>query len=536
MKQQEKFERVTKKRVSAEIKQDVPISWKSISMQMSQAVQDLNKTILRGDAGQLQIKVAGVVDVVRLMIYASRSSDKESPHLQVPQIRDPHRQVMTTLSKLILSAKAVPDTQTDFTKRLLTKVHNDTNELSNAVRKFIQACQVKNVLIEPINPRLIETRASEVDNNKVITNTFDSIQSPESSTIEERRSSNPKTIITDTASKTKYVLNQDLLVNIQSHAKQIMGTTNALCDASTNIYSIEQQNSQVVSEPDEEDEHYQKSDEEKFFLSQRSRSCVVILFQNLSTQVGQYLSILRDVDLSKVDSTQIPTLPEFQISKQKLFNSIGLLFSSVQTLTDINHNLRASINSVEESVKSVEDAIDTIISNLHQMVAERKMWMRKNEALTNTAAAEDETGSHSPIYSYFDLPTSSSTEGTPKFGTRPHRGSVNESDSESGALSKRLLQTINQHRPSVSTAVSKSMIRPGNDNIKRPLGYTHPNSSNIDTSSEYWYLGHDYPEEDLVFTAEKTIKGGTLAALVERLTLHNFIGTFSSHIKFDFLD
>jgi hypothetical protein len=39
-----------------------------------------------------------------------------------------------------------------------------------------------------------------------------------------------------------------------------------------------------------------------------------------------------------------------------------------------------------------------------------------------------------------------------------------------------------------------------------------------------------------VFTAEKTIKGGTLAALVERLTLHNFIGTFSSHIKFDFLD
>ncbi|CAG8458526.1 111_t:CDS:2 [Ambispora gerdemannii] len=46
-----------------------------------------------------------------------------------------------------------------------------------------------------------------------------------------------------------------------------------------------------------------------------------------------------------------------------------------------------------------------------------------------------------------------------------------------------------------------------------------------------WFLGYDYQQDDLVFNMEQHVKGGTLAALGERLTMHdlldsNFIATF----------
>jgi hypothetical protein len=46
-----------------------------------------------------------------------------------------------------------------------------------------------------------------------------------------------------------------------------------------------------------------------------------------------------------------------------------------------------------------------------------------------------------------------------------------------------------------------------------------------------WYLGYDYKDEEIVFTVDSNVKGGTLNALVERCTLHdtldtNFINNF----------
>ncbi|KAI9324097.1 ras guanine nucleotide exchange factor domain-containing protein [Zopfochytrium polystomum] len=41
-----------------------------------------------------------------------------------------------------------------------------------------------------------------------------------------------------------------------------------------------------------------------------------------------------------------------------------------------------------------------------------------------------------------------------------------------------------------------------------------------------WYLHYDYPPEDVVFNMEGRVKGGKLAALVERLTLHDAVDSF----------
>lgn len=132
--------------------QEVIMSWKSIAIEIAQSVQNLNKAVVRGESVLVfRQKIAAVVDSVRLMLYSSRSLDKDAVHLQDIEIKDPHRNVLSTLAKLILSAKVVNDSTLDING----KVQRDAADVLNSVRKFVLICQTKNVKIEPVNPRLL---------------------------------------------------------------------------------------------------------------------------------------------------------------------------------------------------------------------------------------------------------------------------------------------------------------------------------------------------------------------------------------------
>ncbi|KAI7830456.1 ras guanine nucleotide exchange factor domain-containing protein [Gamsiella multidivaricata] len=65
------------------------------------------------------------------------------------------------------------------------------------------------------------------------------------------------------------------------------------------------------------------------------------------------------------------------------------------------------------------------------------------------------------------------------------------------------------------------------EKLKKLLGDEAPGRA----STMYWFLNYDYQQGDLVLNPEGQVKGGTLPALIERLTLHdgldsNFIATF----------
>ncbi|KAI8815184.1 ras guanine nucleotide exchange factor domain-containing protein [Cladochytrium replicatum] len=64
-----------------------------------------------------------------------------------------------------------------------------------------------------------------------------------------------------------------------------------------------------------------------------------------------------------------------------------------------------------------------------------------------------------------------------------------------------------------------------------PLGGSLERRGSVMPEEKPWFLKYDYAPQDLVFTTEGKVKGGTLDALVERLTLHdssdmNFMVTF----------
>lgn len=539
--------------------EDVPLTWKSIAIEIAQAVQNLNKAVVQGESVfTFRQRIATVVDAVRLMLYSSRSLDKDAPHLQDMETKEPHRNVLSTLAKLILSAKVVNDANMDING----KVQRDAADVLNSVRKFVLICQNKNVKIEQVNPRLLlnnnamaaATTTAGAANSDAVTTPTNNISQGGSedipttpggggeeqpmSTATKRKSSNISTattiVNTTTTNRGKYALNQDLIVSLQTHAKQIVGSTDALCKASAYIYTLEEkQQQQDSNDMIGQNEVTSNGGEEPAFVSdQRARSNVVLLFQNLSTQIGNYLAILGDIDTNHIDSTQIQTLPEFRSNKQRLYNSVGLLFSAVQTLTDTHNDLMTSITAIEEVVSMVEDAIEDIFSNIVQMVGERKIWLMRNDNALNGGGQDN--GPRSPVHSYFESDNKK----------RPHRGSINDASDNEGATNNNtpiLTRLYNrqgstqsglaqpagqQHRPSISNVTPSSLTRPtGSDSaLRRQFSFGHGGSAQDDKSQQFWYLGYDYAEGDIVFTQEKTIKGGTLRALVERLTLHDFIG------------
>lgn len=498
--------------------EDAQMTWKSIAIEIAQSVQNLNKAVVRGESlDSFRQKIAMVVDAVRLMLYSSRSLDKDAAHLQDIEIRDPHRNVLSTLAKLILSAKVVNDSGLDING----KVQRDAADVLNSVRKFVLICQTKNVKIEQVNPRLLLNSANAITAVITPVNISGGEDLDEmTSTANKRKSS---TTSSSNTARAKYPLNQDLIVSLQTHAKQIVGSTDALCKASAYIYTLEEKQQQEEA-----------SEEQAYTLDQRARSNVVLLFQNLSTQIGNYLAILGDIDTNHIDPTQIQSLPKFRSNKQKLYNAVGLLFSAVQTLTDTQNDLTISVTAIETAVATVENSIEDIFSDIVQMVGERKVWLMRNDASMITA---DGGGPRSPVNTYFDADAKK----------RPHRGSINDSDANSTEGGTPILSRIynrqgsqqglnpqqqalaqqqqQQHRPSISNVTPSNLTRPTAESqaLKRQFSFGHGVGSQ-DDKSQFWYLGYDYAEGDIVFTVDKSIKGGTLRALVERLTLHDFIG------------
>ncbi|KAI9252153.1 ras guanine nucleotide exchange factor domain-containing protein [Sporodiniella umbellata] len=457
--------------------EDKLMTWKSIAIDIVQSVQSLHKSITAGDSSTaFRQKITVVVDTVRLMLYSSRSLDKEAAHLQDPEIKEPHRNVLASLAKLILSAKAINESNFDQNG----KVQRDSTDVLNSARKFVLICQDKNVPIRAVNPRLIFNTSEDTQ----------SISAEDESEEGKSRSNN-------SGIKPKYPLNQDLIVSLQTHAKQIVGSTDALCRASTYISQLDQKESNTeVSKNNNLDED---GEEQKHVLEERARSNVILLFQNLSSQIGTYLNILNEIDMRQIDTDQLQSLPNFLNNKQELYNGVGLLFSAVQALTNTQNDISTSVNSVEQTVSAVENIIEEIHSAVVQMVGDRKIWMMRS----------GENGVEP-------------TEGERIH--RPSRGSLTTDDnSELGTPI--ISRFYNRQNSQGSTGSQRPSISQSGSNLTRPV---NDKTSSLDQESfderhQFWYLGYNYADSDIAFTAEGGVKGGTLSALVERLTLHNAV-------------
>lgn len=426
-----------------------PSTWQKLSSETALAIQQLTIAAQRGDQQAINDYAWSVVDTIRIMLYASGSLDKDASHMQDRALRDPQRAVMASLSKLVLSVKSASESPKSET---LYRVQRDAGDVLAAVRAFVTACQDKHVGIIQVRPQLLvdtSRTSAESDANPEMTAKKNDADGENTEKANRRASQELPAV-----QKAKYSLNQDLVISLQTHANQIFGSTGALSKATAYVLK-------VYTEPLNDDEI---QDERRDGM--KARSNVVILFRNLSMQLGQYLSILEDIDMVNMDGSKIPSLPDFRVSKQGMYNAVGYLFHAVQMLSNEDSDLATATNTLEDAVRQCETVVESVLRNVEDMVEQRKIWHMKtglpdrDAAMSPTAYDADDGGLDSPV----------------------------------------IRSGLEKSRKSQYT------IRP-------------PEERSAD-----WCLGYDYALDEIVFSSDGNVKGGTLRALVERLTLHDALG------------
>ncbi|ORE01478.1 ras GEF [Rhizopus microsporus var. microsporus] len=466
------------------------LTWNKLAMDIAFNIHELTTAAQKGQREDIQTKTSVIVESIRLMLYASRALDKDSHLLQDPAFKDPRRLVMSSLSKLVLNSRLsteLSDPQT--TAVMLEKIQKDANDVLVAVRNFVTICQQRGVNINNVNPRLLKDTSQlpfdvfSFDNQKnsptaaSIANDLSNINL--NSDKKRKGSKQSAEQNSSLQQKTRYLLNQDLVVSLQVYSHQIYTSAEELSANAHNILT-----------------EYNKD---------------------------------RNLKCMDKRASSIPSIVAYRASRQSIYSAIGHLFGAVQTLTDAETNIPDAVDLINQAVIDIENVIETVEQSVIAMVNERKrnMGASREEHLTlspttstsasgirrspsRTSFSDSIIDHHSDIGTFMTNTSSKSQEG------------VSESDFSDFGLPPDDVKTLNFRRPTLGmTGISDIVNRRRQQSIR-------PDDRAGDLADT---LGYDHQPDEIEIGSDGSIKGGTLSALVERLTVHNtldtnFIATF----------
>lgn len=476
-----------------------PLTWQKLSADIALAIHQLNMTAQQNQRHLFIPQAAAVVESIRLMLYAAGLMERDSHHTQDPMLRNPHRAVMASLSKLVLSAKIAAEISASpsMSSDIIFKLQKDAGDVLAAVRNFVTACQQRQVRIEHIAPRLIKDKKAKSEENG-----------------------------DETPAKAKYPLNQDLLVSLQTHANQIYGSVEALSAASAHAIEMQHEDDLVghsAAQP------------------MKVRTHVVSLFRTISGQISQYLVLLEGICLADADKSLASAIAEFKAEKQYLYDAFGRLFGAIQTLSDVNVAISSSVTRIDEALLNVEDALGRIFACIQLLVGQRRILLARRGT---SDTKESLTGSDTSMPAHPTSPrraddagSGSSVMGAPA-GEDEYDSDTLETGARSIAKEDNALSVPTrraQRQPSSASNNSSAWQFMNTDPSTPPLPLPSPTvrsrqpSTKSDErstiSNNEWFLGHDHPPGEIVLSSEGALKGGTLSALVERLTLHDTLDT-----------
>lgn len=497
-----------------------PLTWQSLSGDVALAIHQLNTTAQQNHREFFIEHTSIVTETIRVMLYAAGLMDKDSHHTPDPELRQPHRNLMAALSKLVLSARIAselpltPLAPNNVANETVIKLQKDAGDVLAAVRNFVTACQQRHVRVEQIMPRLMtdkkRNRTAEQQSSEdadTSSTTGDTL----SITVDEE---NTKGAISTgqqsstTKASTQRRLNQDLLTNLQSHVNQIYGSISAL--ASDTAQAVELQHEQNLAGNNNHD---------SFQQHEHIRISIVEHFRTIAEQVSQCLLILEDINFDDVDTKQVPAMLRFRVAKQGLYDTFGHLFGAIQALSDLSVSLSGGISRIDDAVLHMEDSLEQVLHCVQQMVGQRRLWLSRR----GTSDTKDS----------LTLGTDNSLPTTPLPGDPSAEPADDESDTLDDSHSALLSPTRSARRrqPGTMRITSNS----NSNTCASPSFRPRQLSTKTDISIESLpFLGHDHPADQVVFTSDGGIKGGTLSALVERLTLHDTLGKLSYicyHVK-----
>ncbi|KAK5809783.1 ras guanine nucleotide exchange factor domain-containing protein [Linnemannia elongata] len=535
-------------------------TWESLADYTNGAIQNLLYSAENGFKGYFQIQATQVVEAIRVMLYASGTVDKDSSPIRMhPGLKLHHRQIMAALSKLILSAKMASGVWP--AEGAVSKMLSDANDVAQSVHHFILMAQGAGVTVHDVDAKLIVDPESSMD--------------PKPTERSNRGLSSRASMEGGEAHLRPQAISMGLLNQLDYYSKS---SCRALSTLSLQLRKAIDSSRNTAPQPTASSRLSLGSS----ILNSSQSSQMVNQCQQSISQLGSLLSLVGEfytLTLNEYPSIEDQYFMDVRASKQTLYNNIAALVMSIQLATDpmvqtsvlemaleatttaerstmelvaLTRSLAMEKDEVDKQErlygKGVLDPVPSAVNltfNASQRQTEIDSYFQeqgsdmdgstlKNSRLRSNSQVS--TFSSASSASNISAPTTPGTEYTGRSQANAYPFPSNPT-SERSASPPPPVPAL----PTAATAITSSH---GSQNaqsqkfdtrghkVKKMLGDEAPApAAKPKVQEQPWYLGHDYSPADISFNMEGHVRGGTLPALVERLTLHdgpqaNFVANF----------
>ncbi|KAI8379251.1 ras guanine nucleotide exchange factor domain-containing protein [Radiomyces spectabilis] len=472
-----------------------PMSWAELSNVVAQAIQGLRTSVEQEKSHFYCDDVALVVRRIRLMLYVSNCVDKEnSPYLKHSKLlRSHHRALLAAIAKLILSAKVASASWPP--PNAGNKLLLDADEVLVAGRNFISTAQEMRLEVVDDRPKVLQDSPS-----------FLQWRTPVD--------------ITDLSGK-----KADPATTILVLADNVRGAMTSFIDSIREAFaSLDPKSTSSLS------------------LSAKIRTTAPLLvaqFRNLSSTISQFLHSVEDA----ITTTRSAHATQFASSKQAIYTSMGSLFIASQIITKDDlppSDLQATLLCIEKDVQSIEGKVVHICAIARQLLEESKGDMSHRGPL-RSPSEDDILARPSQDSSRFHINGTIPEFDRDSFAEPSLYSPVMEVPHDDNASDLSDFTTQSRHakdklakffgEDTIAAAKRRDTLVTTKNGLQdvavlNPVaGVSHARSERPD------FLGADYNNKEIIFNMEGNVKGGTVSALVQRLTQHDqldskFITTF----------
>ncbi|KAG0330347.1 hypothetical protein BG000_011729, partial [Podila horticola] len=517
-------------------------TWDSLSEHTTAAIQNLLNSAENGYKPYYLIQSSIVVEAIRVMLYASGTVDKDAAVMRQHRgLKMHHRQIMAALSKLVLSAKMASGVWPAVDA--VTKLQADAKEVKTAAQNYITTAIAAEITVHQVDARLVTDIKSPLK-GKAASRTLD-------------RALSNASLRSDNGPAERKVFGSQL--NSQSILSQLDYYSKS---ASKAINVLAMQIEKLIDSPAPNVRlsiHHGIAAAHPVMNSAQSAQLVTQARQTIS-QLGSLLTLVTDFTTSvSAEQTTIPDkfFAEVRTSKQALHGSTASLVMAIQSATDMlaaGQTLDLALNTT----LTTDKAAQSLVTATRALIQEKEI--SDSTAPTIRAPQYDPYGGRKPSLAPVNEPDNSPYNHDNDSDIEPDMAP--RSTNLGNPMARR---NRSDSQPSMFSAQSNGTYTPGNEYAGRGMqsGYPFPTSpsdgsfmspANSATPGRYdprdnkvkkllgddapgrasaqtWFLNYDYQQNELVLNAEGQVKGGTLPALIERLTLHdgldsNFIATF----------
>ncbi|KAI9335569.1 ras guanine nucleotide exchange factor domain-containing protein [Pilaira anomala] len=457
-----------------------PLSWNKLSGNIAIAIHQLTTAAKNGLDHLYHPCSIAIVNSIRSMLIASSTIDKDSGHIKSNgTLRSHHRAMMASMSKLTLTTQTHhssidPDQDDDTT---VSKILAESSDLLLMIRNFINTCQDLSLPLTHTDPQWIQ---KQENSTTTLTN------------------SNRKLSISSSINQ-RYSLQVNLAENLETMGTCIQDSAETIikCIASSS-------NTDQVS----------------------LEALLFTHFRNLSNQTGLFLGYLDETDFSIVQDDL--EMIDLLVGKQALSDSLGLLFFKLQALTNEDKsNFENCLKETEEAAGSLYNPIELICASVLRLAQMHRSRSNSNASFL-IQPMMDKTASTSTTLAVLNELATEDDES-------------DDQDEPDTVIDRHHSELIPNKTMIQPPTIQRSHTAPppptqnSNSKLKKFFGDEAPlavvAASNPSIHERPDYLQYDYGPNEVVFNMEGNVRGGTLPALVERLTLHdyldmNFINTF----------